>query len=43
MDQYQSEFLGPVLILLFVVLGFYRVEKKLEKIEKQIDDLGGKT
>jgi len=43
MGQYQSDFVLLVLICLFVILGFYRVEKKLQKIEKKIDDLGGKT
>ena len=42
MGQYQSDFALLVVTLLFLILGFYRVEKKLEKIEKQIADLGGK-
>jgi hypothetical protein len=35
--------MGVVLILVFVVCGFYRVEKKLEKIEKRVADLAEKT
>jgi len=38
-----SDFFGLVMIFLILILGFYRVEKKLEKIEKLIDSLGGRT
>ena len=40
MGQYQSDFWFLVIIMLFMILGFLRVNQQLEKIEKKIDDLG---